>query len=82
MPEIIGILFCVPTGTSRKDHVRVWGSRIKALALELGLGPLLAIEGPCGHSVVYDTVDDVPLTDAPCTCGNDRCWFIKYEEAP
>lgn len=35
----------------------------------------------CGSKVEYATEYDVPYKSAPCSCGNPRHWFIKYDEA-
>ena len=39
----------------------------------------LAIPMPCGEKVFYPTLDAIPETDVPCTCGNPNHWFIKIE---
>jgi len=38
---------------------------------------LLHIVAPCGRSVDYNTLDDIPVVDTPCPCGNPDHWFIK-----
>ena len=46
--------------------------------------PVLSITEPCGNSVEYAEIEDIPLVDIPCTCGNPNHYFIRYidEEAP
>jgi hypothetical protein len=46
----------------------------------IALNPYLTIKmQPCGEVITYPTLDDVPETDVPCTCGNPNHWFIKIE---
>ena len=40
--------------------------------------PVLSITEPCGNSVEYAEIEDIPLVDVPCTCGNPDHYFIKY----
>lgn len=40
----------------------------------------LAIQMPCGKGVFYQTLDDIPTTDTPCTCGNPNHYFVKIGE--
>lgn len=37
----------------------------------------LVISMPCGESVAYKTLDDMPEVDTPCACGNPDHWFVK-----
>lgn len=41
--------------------------------------PILHITMPCGETVQYKTVFDVPTETTPCTCGNPKHFFIKYD---
>ena len=34
---------------------------------------------PCGSSITYPDVDDIPIRDVPCPCGNSTHWLVKYE---
>lgn len=42
----------------------------------------LSIGLPCGHRAEYETPNDIPEVDIPCSCGNSRHWFIRYENRP
>ena len=49
--------------------------------IEMPDDPALVVGMPdCGGSAVYDTVNDIPLVDVPCPCGDPRHWLIKYED--
>ena len=39
----------------------------------------LEIIAPCGNTVTYKTLDDIPDHDVPCLCGNPDHWFIKIK---
>lgn len=32
---------------------------------------------PCGNRAFYKTLDDVPVVDTPCLCGNPEHYFVK-----
>jgi hypothetical protein len=32
---------------------------------------------PCGNRAFYKTLDDVPVIDTPCPCGNPEHYFVK-----
>jgi hypothetical protein len=32
------------------------------------------------HRVIWNTPDDVPIVDVPCSCGQPGCFFLKWEE--
>lgn len=38
------------------------------------------ITSPCGNSITYPDIDDIPMADVPCPCGNPNHWFVKYTE--
>ena len=42
--------------------------------------PLLKINMPCGESVVYRSLEEIPDKSTPCPCGNPKHWLIKYKE--
>ncbi len=33
---------------------------------------------PCGNVARYETLDDVPMEDVPCPCGDPTHWFVQY----
>ena len=41
--------------------------------------PLLKINMPCGKSVVYRSLEQIPEHSVLCPCGNPNHWLIKYE---
>ena len=43
------------------------------------LMPLLKITMPCGESVVYRSLEEIPSISTLCPCGNPKHWLIKYE---
>lgn len=34
---------------------------------------------PCGYSVEYQSIDDVPMINTPCPCGRANHWIVKIE---
>jgi len=42
--------------------------------------PLVGINMLCGERVIYRTLDDLPETSVPCTCGNPNHWFVFIEK--
>ncbi len=34
---------------------------------------------PCGNSITYPDIDEIPMENIPCSCGNLNHWFVKYE---
>jgi hypothetical protein len=40
----------------------------------------LVIQMPCGASVTYKTLDEIPVEDVPCTCGNPHHFFVKINK--
>lgn len=48
--------------------------------LVLGLEKPLCLQMPCGNSIAIATEQDVPLEALPCSCGNPKHWFVKYQE--
>lgn len=38
------------------------------------------IQLPCGSKVSYPTHKDVPIDNTPCSCGNEKHWFIVWTE--
>ena len=42
--------------------------------------PLVKVTLPCGHSIVYRSLSEIPEESVPCSCGNPNHWFIFYEK--
>lgn len=40
----------------------------------------LTVKDPCGVDVVFERLEDLPLTDTPCSCGKPNHWLIRYKE--
>jgi hypothetical protein len=40
--------------------------------------PFMSITMPCGERVEYQTFEDIPDEDVPCTCGNPNHWFVRH----
>lgn len=83
-PVAIGIHFDCPAN-SRKEFLQEWARKLQqetVLSRAIAKSPnyvLLAISlEPCNGRATYRTVDDIPLTDAPCPCGDPSHWLIKY----
>jgi len=57
------------------EHAFMSGSQLD----ELGNMPF-TLTLPCGNSITYPDIDDIPMADIPCPCGNPTHWFVKYEE--
>jgi len=80
-PIVIGILFEHVPQSLRGDLVRWWVEKILANTNVDTTDPdftLLTITLPCGGQATYRTVDDIPLVDVPCPCGDPNHWLIKY----
>lgn len=85
-PMAIGVHFnCADS--DREEVVQVWASEISNEAQRRGLdisSPDFVLLGvslkSCGGSATYRTVDDIPLVDVPCPCGDPNHWLIKYQE--
>lgn len=35
---------------------------------------------PCGYLYVLASMEDIPLVDTPCPCGNPEHWLVKWDE--
>lgn len=35
---------------------------------------------PCGDSITYPDIDDIPMKDVPCSCGDPTHWFVKFAD--
>ncbi|MDO8671221.1 MAG: hypothetical protein Q7O66_07290 [Dehalococcoidia bacterium] len=46
--------------------------------LELAACYPVSYSFPCGFVGNYGTLDDVPMEDTPCPCGNPAHWLVKY----
>lgn len=42
--------------------------------------PLFRVQMWCGRLYEFDTVDDFPLFDLPCGCGDPDCVVIEWRE--
>lgn len=38
------------------------------------------IKLPCGESITCETLEDVPLEDTPCPCGDPNHWLVRWSE--
>ena len=41
---------------------------------------LVTLTMPCGNSITYPDVEDIPMEDIPCSCGDLTHWFVKYDD--
>ncbi len=41
--------------------------------------PVLSIPMPCGTTVIFQTINDLPDKSVPCPCGDKEHWAVKYE---
>lgn len=37
---------------------------------------------PCGKTITCKTLEDIPLEDLPCPCGDPNHWLIRWETTP
>ena len=86
-PMIIGIQFSCPADQSRVEFLRTWANDVlEALGrsgpnLDIDTATLLVVSlGECGGRATYLTVEEVPLVDVPCPCGDPNHWLIKWSE--
>ena len=47
---------------------------------EGGIDTLLCLELPCKEIMTFQSPDDIPTEDVPCTCGDPNHFFIKFED--
>lgn len=33
---------------------------------------------PCGKVIHFNDIDEIPMADVPCSCGDPTHWFVKY----
>ncbi len=41
----------------------------------------VTIKMPCGSTIVYPDIDDVPMENIPCPCGDTTHWLVRYEDS-
>lgn len=34
---------------------------------------------PCGETITCKTLEDIPLEDLPCPCGDPNHWLVRWE---
>lgn len=39
----------------------------------------LTIEMPCSEVATYESLEDIPLVDTPCPCGDPDHWSVRWE---
>lgn len=77
----VGIQFQYIKGFTLKKARKLWKQPVEEECKKHGWDgkpPFPRITMPCGESVTYQTFEDIPMVDVPCSCGNPRHWFIKY----
>ncbi len=62
-----------------RRHENTWKRAIRDFTRE-ELSPLFPFDFkmPCGFLGKYQSLDEVPLEDVPCPCGNPQHWFVRY----
>ncbi len=35
---------------------------------------------PCGNFITYPDVEDIPMEDVLCPCGDSTHWLVKYDD--
>lgn len=85
-PMIVGIQFSCPTD-SRKEFLQEWARKLQQetlFAQAIANLPNYVLLGvslkPCGGRTSYRTVDDIPLEDVPCPCGDPDHWLIRFSD--
>lgn len=83
--KCVGVLITVQGGDSSLSGREILINTIRERAteaMEKGVAvpdaPILSID-MCGKTTKYQTYDDIPEVDVPCSCGNPNHWLIKYE---
>ena len=83
-PMIVGIYFNCPAEYSRVELIRAWVDVLREDRKAAGLKArdifLVASLEPCGGQATYRTIEEVPLVDVPCPCGDPNHWLIKWSE--
>lgn len=81
---ITGVFFNCPIG-QRREVLQAWANETLASAASAGLDTdspnftLLAVSlKTCGGQAMYRTVEDIPLVDVPCPCGNPNHWLVRW----
>lgn len=49
------------------------------IAIELNEDIDMVLTGSCGATLEYKTLNDIPLEDVPCPCGEKGKYMIKWE---
>lgn len=44
--------------------------------------PFITVTMPCGNTAEYETFEDIPEQDAPCSCGDETHWFVRHVILP
>lgn len=82
---VIGLLFQGPKG-QWEQMVTEWAEDILQRSEEAGIDVeadnyiMFAITMPCGESVSFRTLDDVPRVTVPCPCGEPGRYLVRYSE--
>lgn len=86
-PMIIAVNFqCA--ADERREFIYKWSGAVLKRVRLAGLDPddpnfnlLHCSLKPCGGHATYRTVNDIPLVDIPCPCGDPNHWLIKWTES-
>ena len=76
--KVVGVFIRCGKNESPRDVLR---EALSSRGVKFGINTIdLAITNPCGKSIQYKKIDDVPEVDVPCSCGDPNHWFIKIEK--
>lgn len=56
--------------SSRREFLEVFQEQFKLP---------FTIKMPCGEAIACEALEDIPLVDVPCPCGNPNHWLIRWE---
>jgi len=83
----VGLPIVCPQGVSRRAHLKVILGSIVKQQLQLhrargfpdeAFSAVMTGIKSCGTKVYYKTLDDVPLDDTPCPCGDPNHWLVTW----
>jgi len=78
-----GVYFQKNIGAKWEDARNAFLNEETAMRAGLSIkGPLypIVVTMPCGKSIAFNNLTEIPMTDMPCPCDNPNHWFVKYNE--
>lgn len=78
MNTVIGVCLSYPKG-HLKDVLDAIDEEVRKKITKDSSEPYLAVTLPCGERYIVETLEDFPVEDVVCSCGDKDHYFIKHE---